>query len=111
MTKNERILLPEDYREAIGQAIGAASMCWTPRPSDAVFDSECASAIADELIARFAHMAEALDRVTEALDRLHRAESALLTLASEAPTSSEWSRLESKRQGVRLALDYLRGVA
>ena len=55
------VSLPEDYREAIGQAIGAASMCWTPRPSDAVFDSESALAIADALIARFDRMAESRD--------------------------------------------------
>lgn len=37
--------------EAIGQAIGAASMCWNPPPSTQVFDSELASAIVDELLA------------------------------------------------------------
>ena len=66
----ERVPLPEDYREAIGQAIGAASMCWTPRPSDAVFDSERASAIADELISRFAHMTEARDNARAEVERL-----------------------------------------
>ena len=35
--------------EAIGEAIGAASMCWDPRPSTAVFDSTRAAQIADEL--------------------------------------------------------------
>ena len=66
----ERVSLPEDYREAIGQAIGAASMCWTPRPSDAVFDSTAALAIADELIARFGHMTEARDNARAEVERL-----------------------------------------
>lgn len=35
--------------EAIGEAIGAASMCWEPPPSTAVFDSTRAVAIAEEL--------------------------------------------------------------
>ena len=34
--------------EAIGEAIGAASMCWVPRPVG-VFDSTTAAAIAQEL--------------------------------------------------------------
>ncbi len=66
----ERMSLPEDYREAIGQAIGTASVCWTPRPSDAVFDSTAASAIADELIARFAHVTEERDRARAEVERL-----------------------------------------
>lgn len=35
--------------EAVGQAIGAASMCWRPTP-DGVFDSDRASRIMDELM-------------------------------------------------------------
>jgi len=42
---------PDDKpaHEAIGEAIGAASMCWIPRPSSAVFDSTTAGQIAQEL--------------------------------------------------------------
>jgi hypothetical protein len=36
--------------EAVGQALGAASMCWNPRPSDQVFDSEMATVISKELV-------------------------------------------------------------
>lgn len=36
--------------QMIGEAVGAASMCWNPKP-EGVFDPERASAIVDELIA------------------------------------------------------------
>lgn len=32
------------------QALGAASMCWNPRPSDQVFDSTQAKKIGDALL-------------------------------------------------------------
>ena len=37
-------------REVVMLAIGGASMCWDPRPSTAVFDSEEAGRIGEELI-------------------------------------------------------------
>lgn len=36
--------------EAVGQALGAASMCWHPRPSSQVFDSVIAEQILDALM-------------------------------------------------------------
>lgn len=45
-TRNQDGSLP--IREAIGQAIGAGSMCWDPRPTGA-FDSETASDISKAL--------------------------------------------------------------
>ena len=36
--------------EAVMLAIGAASMCWDPRPSTAVFDSSEAGRVGNELI-------------------------------------------------------------
>lgn len=42
------------------QAIGAASMCWTPKPSTAVFDSAAAEKLA---VALCFHIAEELERL------------------------------------------------
>ena len=39
-----------DVREVIFQALGAASMCWEPRPGNLVFDSDLASKIGEGLI-------------------------------------------------------------
>lgn len=39
-------------REAVFQALGAASVAWQPRPSDEVFDSTQAEAIGEALLAR-----------------------------------------------------------
>jgi len=41
---------PYTIRQCIGEAVGLASMCWKPAP-DAVFDSEMASRIVDEVLA------------------------------------------------------------
>lgn len=41
--------LPEFLFSSIHQAIGAASMCWIPQPSEQVFDSNRAAEIALEL--------------------------------------------------------------
>lgn len=38
-----------EIRSAITQAVGAASVCWTPRPSTEVFDSEMAIKISESL--------------------------------------------------------------
>lgn len=35
---------------AVYQALGAASMCWLPRPSDQIFDTEQATDIAEGLL-------------------------------------------------------------
>lgn len=43
-------MVNQEIGRIIGEAIGAASMCWIPRPSDQVFDSEQASKIVDDLI-------------------------------------------------------------
>jgi hypothetical protein len=41
-----------DIEEAVGIAIGAASMCWNPPPGDQVFDSTRARHICEELADR-----------------------------------------------------------
>jgi hypothetical protein len=38
--------------EVVGQAVGAGSVCWHPRPNAQVFDSEVASTIVDNAVAR-----------------------------------------------------------
>lgn len=46
---------PLNYRissemyHAVFEAVGAASMCWNPKPGDQVFDTERASKIATDL--------------------------------------------------------------
>ena len=36
-----------DLMELLGQVVGAASMCWKPKPSKATFDSDTAKYIVD----------------------------------------------------------------
>ncbi len=40
---------PKNFKEAVGQAIGEASMCWSETPKG-VFDSTRASNIVDEIL-------------------------------------------------------------
>lgn len=65
MSKEEAMKLPinkrplnyrisSDLYHAVFQAIGAASMCWNPRPSNEVFSSEEASKIAMNLLFKIA---------------------------------------------------------
>jgi hypothetical protein len=65
MSKEEALKLPLKERplcfrvsseiyHAVFEAIGAASMCWSPRPSTEVFNSEEASKIAVELLFKIA---------------------------------------------------------
>lgn len=65
MSKEEAMKLPinkrplnyrisSDLYHAVFQAIGAASMCWNPRPSNEVFSSEEASEIAMNLLFKIA---------------------------------------------------------
>lgn len=52
MPASERPLnfrLPSDIFHRIHEDIGAASMCWNPKPSKQIFDSERASKIAFDL--------------------------------------------------------------
>lgn len=69
MSKDEAMALPLkdrplNYRlsseiyHAIFEAIGAASMCWTPQPSTEVFDSSSAEKIAVELCFKIANEIE-----------------------------------------------------
>ncbi len=39
----------EELKQRIGEAVGHASMCWTPRPGNQVFDSTEASKVVDDL--------------------------------------------------------------
>jgi len=48
---------PEIY-QAVFESIGAASMCWNPRPSHEVFDSEGAAQIATNLCLKIADEVE-----------------------------------------------------
>lgn len=54
--------------EVIGQAVGAGSMCWDPRPSAQVFDSTSASEFVDDAVARVADLhSAAVDELCTAL--------------------------------------------
>lgn len=65
MSKDEALKLPPKERplcfrvsseiyHAVFEAIGAASMCWSPRPSTEVFNSEEASKLAVDLLFKIA---------------------------------------------------------
>lgn len=41
-----------DINSFVFQALGAASMCWNPRPSEQVFDSTTAKEIGDALLVK-----------------------------------------------------------
>jgi len=69
MSKEEAMKLPVNKRPicfrisnemytAVFEAIGAASMCWKPRPRKQVFDSEKAADIAADLCFRIAEELE-----------------------------------------------------
>lgn len=42
-------LQEEELKTKIGEAVGHASMCWTPRPGDIVFDTTEAKKVVDDL--------------------------------------------------------------
>lgn len=46
--------IPGDLYHAVFEAVGAASMCWKPRPSSEVFDPEQASKVALDLCFKIA---------------------------------------------------------
>ena len=50
--------LSSDIYHSVWEAIGAASMCWTPRPNDETFDAEKASKIAVDLCFKIANEIE-----------------------------------------------------
>jgi hypothetical protein len=69
MSREEAMLLPPNKRPicfripseiytAVFESIGAASMCWNPKPGDQVFNSEQASKIALDLCFKIAEMIE-----------------------------------------------------
>jgi len=69
MSKAEAMTLPLEKRpicyrissemyHAVYESIGAASMCWNPRPVNEVFDSEAASNIAIDLCFKIANEIE-----------------------------------------------------
>ena len=69
MSETEAMALPLEKRpicyrissemyHAVYEAIGAASMCWNPRPSNEVFDSERASNLAINLCFKIANEVE-----------------------------------------------------
>jgi hypothetical protein len=53
---NHRI--SSEIYHAVFEAIGAASMCWKPRPSSAVFDSSAAEKLAVDLCFKIANELE-----------------------------------------------------
>ena len=58
---NERPLnyrISSDIYHAVFEAVGAASMCWVPRPGSAVFDSSAAEKIAVDLCFKIANEIE-----------------------------------------------------
>jgi hypothetical protein len=69
MSKDEAMSLPPEKRplcyrvsselyHSVFESIGAASMCWSPRPSNEVFMSEEASQIAVDLLFKIAEELE-----------------------------------------------------
>jgi hypothetical protein len=69
MSREEAMLLPPNKRPicfripseiytAVFESIGAASMCWNPKPGDQVFNSEQASKIALDLCFKIAETIE-----------------------------------------------------
>jgi hypothetical protein len=52
--------IPGDLYHAIFEAVGTASMCWNPRPGDAVFDSTEAEKVAVNLCLKTAKAMDAL---------------------------------------------------
>jgi hypothetical protein len=73
MTEEEAMALPVEKRplcyrisselyHAVFESIGAASMCWNPRPSNEVFASEQASKIAVDLCFKIANEIEKLKK-------------------------------------------------
>lgn len=50
--------ISSEMYNAVFEAIGAASMCWNPRPSDEVFASEQAAKIATDLCFKIAEELE-----------------------------------------------------
>jgi hypothetical protein len=50
--------IPSEIYTAVFESIGAASLCWNPRPSNEVFDSELASKIAVDLCFKIAETLE-----------------------------------------------------
>lgn len=76
MSEAEAMALPQSKRPlcfrvpsaiytAVFEAVGAASMCWNPRPSSEVFDTEQASNVAVELCFKIADELERLGITTE----------------------------------------------
>jgi hypothetical protein len=76
MSHDEAMALPVEKRpicyrissemyHAVFEAVGAASMCWKPRPSSEVFDPEAAEKIAVELCFKIAHERENLPPTAE----------------------------------------------
>lgn len=55
---------PDTLRRIIGEAIGEASMLWTPRPSDQVFESTKASALVDRVLERISKLPSELQQPT-----------------------------------------------
>lgn len=42
-------ILESEIKELVGIDVGQSSMCWNPRPSSQVFESELASEIVEQL--------------------------------------------------------------
>jgi hypothetical protein len=57
--------IPGDLYHAVFEAVGAASMCWNPRPSNEVFDSDEASKVAVDLCFKIADELEHCGYVTK----------------------------------------------
>lgn len=78
MSREEAMALPlrerplcfrisSELYHAVFEAIGAASMCWNPKPSNEVFDSSAAEKIAVDLCFK---MAEELEKADQACDAM-----------------------------------------
>lgn len=62
---------PHPLAQLLGEAVGAASMCWDPEPAG-VFASERAAAIVDDLVAALNQAPTEAADPDEAVERWHR---------------------------------------
>ena len=67
----------EELKEAIFMALGAASMCWDPLPSNQVFESTRAKDIGDKLVEKLLPILSQCEAMRWEIIALHRVNTAL----------------------------------
>ena len=88
------LIAAESVEQAVAQAIGAASMCWTEPPTSE-FDSEGASDVVDALL----HYLRAARQAVTGAERLARLEVAAL-MAASARAELQQEAVEAVGQGL-----------